>query len=319
MKKHLPLVLQSMVSVALLAWIFWQPELRRDAWRILTEADGRWALAGLAVAGVGALLGIVRWAVFLRMLGIPLDPWNTLRIGFVGLFFNSFLVGAVGGDAVKAVWLAARGANKTAALLSVVLDRMSGLGALIFCTLVFLLARLNWLRQSPVVAGVTQFVFLYLAAVVALMVVSFLLSARGITNRLPENLPGRKTLVEFTEAYRQFVADWPRTLLASGLSVIILLAYFATFYCSARAFGVVLPVGDFFALMPAVDIISALPVSVGGFGVREQLFVTLLGQLAGTPAAQAALVSLGGALLTMSWGLFGLVLLPAARQADRPS
>lgn len=315
MKKWLPLILQSCVSVALLAWIFWRPEFRAQAWQVITSADPGWLIAGFAVAGVGNLLGVVRWAVFLRVLHISLPAWEVLRLSFVGLFFNNFLVGAVGGDAVKVVWLAAKGHNKTSALLSVLMDRMSGLGALVLCSLTFMLWRLDWLMSSPVVAGVIKFVFGYLAVVVVLMAFSFVISAKGLTSRLPERLPGRKMILEFTSAYIQFVAAWRATLLASFISLIILLTYFATFYCSARAFGVHIPVLDFFAFMPAVDIISALPVSLGGFGVRDKLFGILLGDLSGVPMAQAVSVSLGGAVLSLVWGLFGLALLPSYRRA----
>ena len=131
MKKWVPLFLQSLVSVALLAWIFWKEDFRTRTWHVLTSADPGWLTAGFLAAGVGNLLGVVRWAIFLRVLGIRLPAWDVVRLSFVGLFFNNFLVGAVGGDAVKVVWLAAKGHRKTAALLSVIMDRMSGFGALI--------------------------------------------------------------------------------------------------------------------------------------------------------------------------------------------
>ncbi len=315
MKKWVLVVIQSLVSVALLAWIFWREDFRARTWHVLTSADPGWLTAGFLVAGVGNLLGVVRWAIFLRVLGIRLPPWDVLRLSFVGLFFNNFLVGVVGGDAVKVVWLVAKGHRKTAALLSVLMDRMSGFGALILCSLIFMLLRLDWLMRSAVVAGLIKGVFIYLVAVVVLMAFSFVMSAKGLTRRLPRRFPGREMIIEFTEAYFQFVTSWRQTLLASLLSVAMLLAYFLTFYFSARAFGFPVPIGEFFAFMPAVDIISALPVSLGGFGVREQLFATVLGELWGASAEQAVSISLGGASLSLLWGLFGLALLPAYHQA----
>jgi glycosyltransferase 2 family protein len=315
MKKWASLLFQSLVSVALLAWIFWSEEFRNRTWQVLTSAHPGWLAAGFLVAGAGNLLGVVRWGIFLRVLGIRIAPWDVLRLSFVGLFFNTFLVGAVGGDAVKVVWLAAKGQRKTAALLSVLMDRMSGFGALIVCSLVFMSLQLEWLARSAVVAGLIKVVFVYLLLIVVLMVVSFVMSAKGLTSRLPKRFPFRGMIIEFTEAYLQFVIAWRQTLLASLLSIGMLLAYFLTFYLSARAFGLRVPIGEFFAFMPAVDIISALPISLGGFGVREQLFATVLGELWGVPAAQAVSVSLGGALLSMLWGLFGLALLPAYQRA----
>jgi uncharacterized protein (TIRG00374 family) len=315
MKKWLPLVLQSLVSLALLAWIFSGDNFGKQALEVLASAHFGWLVVGFLIAGIGNLLGVVRWAVFLRVLKISLPAWEVLRLSFVGLFFNNFMVGAVGGDAVKVVWLVAKGHNKHQALLSVLMDRMSGLGALIVCSLTFMLLRFDWLMGSAIVAGLMKFVFGYLAVVVLLLGISFVISARGVTDRLPARLPGRKQIVEFTGAYIQFLSAWRQTLLASLISLVILLAYFATFYCSARAFDVNIPILDFFALMPAVDIISALPVSLGGFGVRDKLFDILLGELCGVPMARAVLVSLGGAVLSLAWGLFGLALLPGYRQA----
>jgi len=317
MKRWTPFLLQSLVSIALLVWIFWKEDFRTQTWQILTSAHPGWLMAGFLVAGAGNLIGVIRWGIFLRVLGISISPWDTVRLSFVGLFFNTFLVGAVGGDAVKVVWLVAKGQPKTAALLSVLMDRMSGFGALILCSTLFMIWRLDWLMRSAVVAGLVKSVFAYLLLVVLLLGISFLLSARGLTRRLPQRFPFRKVIIEFTEAYLQFVLAWRQTLVASLLSILVLLAYFLTFYLSARAFGLDVPVVEFFALMPAVDIISALPISLGGFGVREQLFVTLLADLWEVPAAQAVSISLGGALLSMLWGLFGVVVLPDYQRAAR--
>jgi uncharacterized protein (TIRG00374 family) len=314
MKKTIILGLQTLVSAGLLAWIFSKPDFRAQAWQIVVSAQPGWLVTGVLVAGACNLIGVVRWNIFLRMQGIRIPGWDVFRISFVGLFFNNFLVGAVGGDVVKVVWLAAKGHRKSAALLSVLMDRMSGFPPLILASLVFILWRLDWLMQSEVVAGLIHFVFIYLAVVTVLLVLSFVLSATDLIQRLPQRFPALEHLLEFNAAYLQFVKCWRQTLWASGLSLLILLGHFLTFYCSARAFALQLPLMDFFAFMPAVDIISALPVSLGGLGVREQLFATLLGDLAGVPAAQAVSISLAGALLAMVWGLFGLALLPSYRR-----
>lgn len=312
LKKWLPVVLQSLVSVGFLVWIFGKPDLREQAWQVLTKSQPGWLLAGFLLAGFCNFIGVFRWALFLNLLGIRLPAWEILRLSFIGLFFNNFLVGAVGGDAVKVVWLAAKGHPKARALLTVLMDRMSGLGALVIGSLTFILLRLDWLMQSAIVAGVIKFVFVYLGIVALLTVVSFLgVKYRGPDRMLPQGFPGRENLKEFTDAYLLFITGWRQTLAASLLSGVILIGHFLTFYCSARAFGVNIPVLDFFAFMPAVDILSALPISLGGLGVREQLFVTIMGDLCSVPEAQAVSISLAGALLSMVWGLFGLALLPA--------
>jgi hypothetical protein len=186
---------------------------------------------------LGILLGFVRWGIFLRVVGITVSPWQIFRMGAVGLFFNHFLPGAIGGDAVKIGWLAARGASAKDALLSVLMDRISGIGALILCSVVFIGLRFEWLMQSPVVAAMNHLVIGYLVVVIALLAFSFVISAKGAVAKIPKNLPGRATIVEFSSTYSLFVEKWPMTLAASGISVLLLMAYFLTFYFCALALG----------------------------------------------------------------------------------
>jgi glycosyltransferase 2 family protein len=302
MQKKLLLIFQILVSVGLLGWLFSRQDLRAQFLKVVLQAHPGWLLAGLFVAGIGNFIGIFRWGIFVKILDLPVSTRDVLRIG---------------GDAVKVVWLAARGCKKSSALMSVAMDRMSGIAALIFCSLLFMVERLDWLRQSPAVAGLIRFIFIYLIAISVLFALSLVLALRGIAERIPQWGPGRKQMLEFATAYRQFIEHWRESLIASGLTIFIFISYFTTFFCAARAFGVKVPLLDFFAIMPTVDIISALPVSVGGFGVREHLFTLLLGDLCHVASAQAVLISLGGALLTMAWGLGGLLALPSFRQATK--
>ena len=85
----------------------------------------------------------------------------------------------------------------------------------------------------------------------------------------------------------------------------MLALFFLTYYCSGRAYGVDLPASKFLALMPAVDIISGLPVSFGGLGVREGLFAFLLGNLAAVPPSLAVSISLCGYMMSALWGVPG--------------
>ncbi len=302
------------MSVGLLAWLFREPGFRNDVFGILRQANPMWMAVAALTSAVGILLGFVRWGIFLRVVGITVSPWQIFRMGAVGLFFNHFLPGAIGGDAVKIGWLAARGASAKDALLSVLMDRISGIGALILCSVVFIGLRFEWLMQSPVVAAMNHLVIGYLVVVIALLAFSFVISAKGAVAKIPKNLPGRATIVEFSSTYSLFVEKWPMTLAASGISVLLLMAYFLTFYFCALALGVMVPPLDFLAFMPAVDLIAALPISLGGFGVREGAFVALLGELCKIPAAQAVSVSFAGAVIPLLWGCVGLFLLPGYKR-----
>lgn len=317
MKKALVLLLQVLVSVGLLVWIFREPVFREEVIGIFQQADLEWVLIAAGVAGFGVVLGFVRWGIFLKVVGIEVPAWQIFRMGAVGLFFNSFLPGAIGGDAVKAGWLVARGAGMKDALLSILMDRMSGIGALVLCSAVFIGLRFEWLMQSAVVAAMIHMVILYLVVVVALLTFSFLAASKGALAKIPQRMPGRAVIVEFSGTYSLFVKRWQMTLLAAGISVGMLMAYFLTFFFCALALGVAVPMLDFLSIMPAVDILAALPISVGGFGVREGAFVTLLGQLSGVAPAAAVSVSFAGAVLHLFWGCVGVIMLPGFKRETR--
>lgn len=317
MKKWIVLTLQLVVSLGLLAWIFRDPDFRAEVWDLLSRANPWWLGAALVVAGVGAALGLLRWAIFLEIVGIHLTAWGVLRIGTIGLLFNNFLPGAVGGDAVKVGWLVSKGYSARASLLSGVMNRLSGLGAMVLCSVTFIALRFDWLMQSPSVAAMIHMLLLFLAGVVTFVTLSFVLSARGTVSRLPAKLPGRARLVEFAETYSLFVSAWRSTLLASTISVVTLLCFFYTFYFCSMALDVKVPMLDFLAIMPVVDLLAALPISAGGFGVREGAFVTLLGQLSGVPAAEAVSISFAGAFATLIWSLSGLLVMPWQRREVR--
>lgn len=65
--------------------------------------------------------------------------------------------------------------------------------------------------------------------------------------------------------------------------------------------------------MPIVDVITTLPISISGLGLRESLFESFLEQLAGVPSEVGVLISLLGFGFSVFWNLLGGVLFPFYR------
>ncbi|MFY8217081.1 MAG: lysylphosphatidylglycerol synthase transmembrane domain-containing protein, partial [Chthoniobacterales bacterium] len=283
--------LQIGVTVGLLAFFFHDAEFRSQAMEAFRTANGSWLILGVLIAGAENVIGAIRWRMFLRMLGIDLPFWKSVEICMVALFCNTFMLGAAGGDLVRVAYLVQRGHRKTTSLLSIIMDRVSGLGALILVTLVLTAWNYEWLIQSQIASTVVKFVILYQLVALFFIGVSLIISAKGWTEKLPKWAPARQFVGDLGSGYALMATRWKTTLNASLLSLVMLVGYFAVFYCSARAFGAPINYVQLSTIMPAADIISALPISVGGVGVREQVFVLLLGQLAGVSAAMAVSIS----------------------------
>ncbi len=309
-KRWLLILLQTGVTLGLLAFFFHDPEFRRDALGALRNTDPRWLAAGVLAAGTENFLGVIRWRIFLRMLGIQLPFWKSVQICMVALFCNTFMLGAVGGDLVRAGYLIRRGSGKTESLLSVVMDRVSGLGALIAYTLALTAWNYEWLAQSPIVVKFFAFVIVYQFGALVLIAASLFLAARGLTERPPKWAPFPDFVRKFGLGFAKLAHDWRGSLRATALSLVMLAGYFFVFWCTTRAFGLGIPFIDLSTLIPVADVISALPISIGGLGVRESTFVVLLGKLAAVPKATAVSVSLVGYLVNTSWGLAGALILP---------
>ena len=298
-------ILQASVSLCLLGALFSGPGFRGNLTSVLLSADPRWLLAGFLLAGIVQLLCLLRWRIFLKMAGIEIRFAESASIFFAGLFCNLFLPGGAGGDVVKIGLLASRGKDLGRSAISVLMDRLCGSVSMILVGAGLMSWQFLWLAKSPLVAGLVQVIAVYLLVLTGLIVLSVILSSRRIVGRLPARWPGRKRLVELSGVYSQCAVQWPRTLFAICVSMTMLALYFLTYFCSGRAYGLEIPPDKFLALMPTVDIISGLPVSLGGLGVREGVFAFLLGNLAAVPGPLAVSVSLGGYLMSALWGVPG--------------
>ena len=306
-KKYRALIvaLQAFVSLCLLGALFSSPGFRGNLATVLLSADPRWLLSGFLLAGLVQFLCLLRWRIFLRMAGIEIRFAESASIFLAGLFCNLFLPGGAGGDVVKIGLLASRGNDVGRSAISVLMDRLCGSVSMIALGAGLMAWQSGWLAKIPVVAALAQGIAVYLLAISGLIALSVFLSASGLVNRLPAGWPGRRRLVELTGVYSQCALQWPRTLLATGISLAMLALFFLTYFCSASANGLALPPGKFLALMPAVDILSGLPVSLGGLGVREGLFAFLLGNLAAAPPSLAVSISLCGYMMSALWGVPG--------------
>ena len=300
--------LQVAVSVVLLVWLFSRGDFLAEMQSVILATKPGWFFSGLLVAGIVQVLCLIRWRIFLRMAGIRTGWRESGGVFFAGLFSNLFLPGGAGGDLVKIGLLATRGRDPGRSALSVVMDRLSGSVSMIVVGSGLILWRRDWLSQVPEVGAVMNGILIFFVGLAAVLVLSVALCARGVVSRLPASWPGRAKVVELTEAYFQLAVQWQQTVVAVVVSCVMLVLYFLTFFLAARACGVVLPVGDFLAIMPAVDVISGLPVSLGGFGVRESVFVLILGRIAGVAAAVAVTISLTGYILSAVWALPGAFL-----------
>jgi uncharacterized protein (TIRG00374 family) len=309
MKRKILTTIQIIVTVLILGWLFRDPETNRKMLEALGSANLLWIAASFASFGVMRFLSVIRWQILLRVQGVNISMLRLSGLTLIGLFFNIFMPGGTGGDVVKSFYLLREAPGKKAeALLSVMMDRLIGLIMMFVIAGLVLYFRHDWLMSTPATSGLVAIFGIVVAGCLAFIIGSFAVTGLGLVHRLPEKLPLRNKLVDMAVGYNLYARAWKPTLFTLALSVPVHLFSFAQFYCAARAFqGIADKISfvDFLAIMPIVATLISVPVSVGGTGVREGLFVKLLGDLCGIGVATATVVSLAGYLVQVLWGVIG--------------
>ena len=305
MKKTLLTVLQIAVTIGLLWWVFHDPERRREMLAAAKLANVWWLGAGILVFFLCTIVATARWKILLAVQDIKMTWLRTWQLFMIGMFFNLFMLGSTGGDVVK-MFLTMREArnNKAAALLSVFMDRVIGMLALIFLSVGFLYFRYDLLNHAEGSSTLLNLLLWLMAAALLIIVGMFAVSALGWVHYLPQWTPLRGRIVEVSAACHMYAKGWRLTIWAFLISFPLFGMFFTTFYCAARAFTDQLGMVDIFSVMPIVAVITAIPISVSGIGLRESLFVSLLAPF-GVTAAVATLISVTGFLINTLGSLAG--------------
>ena len=290
MKKILVTVLQLIVTVTLLIWVFHDPHQRAQMVTALRAADYRWVAAGVLAYLMVEIAAAVRWQILLRVQGIHLNSWRLTGLFFIGMFYNQFLPGGTGGDIIKSYFLLKETERKAGALLAVIFDRLIGLVALVTITATLVTLRFDLLSRTWETRRLLWILLFLLGTSITALLTSFIVSGFNLFHLLPHKFPGREKLIEVAAAYHLYARHWFATLLAFGASLVAHLATFTTFLCVAYGFHAGVKLIDFFSVLPIERTLTALPISFAGVGLREQILQIMLSNLCGVPVAIAKLI-----------------------------
>ena len=291
MKKILITLFQLTVTIAVLYWVYHDPDRRAQMAEVIRHAQYRWVALGILAYVVVEAAAAFRWHVLLKVQGIHLSFLRLSGLFLIGMFYNQFLPGGTGGDIMKSYYLLKETPDKKAgALLAVVFDRFIGLVALVAITGTLIGLRYDFLAQTSETRQLLWFLLFLLGSSILFLFSTFIISGFNLFHSLPEKFPGREKLIEIAAAYHLYAHHWRATFVAFGASIVAHLATFATFLCAAYALGAVVPMVNFFAIMPVERTISALPISFAGIGLREKVLQIMLSGLCGVPEAKAILI-----------------------------
>jgi uncharacterized membrane protein YbhN (UPF0104 family) len=312
MRRILLTAVKILISAALLYLALGKVNLSDLASRFDIASLG-WIALAIAVVFLQIFAGAVRWREISAECGAPLKAMQAMRFNMIGAFFNQTLPSSIGGDAVR-LWLVARGgAGWRAATYSVFVERAIGLVALA----IIIVATLPWsyrLIEDP--HGRSALLLIDLAALAGGFV--FLVAGRL---RWPwlKRWWGTHHLYNCSVIANRVILSrkhGPKLAILS-LSVHVLAVVMA--WCVVQSITAPVSFGQMFQLVPPVMLITMMPISIAGWGVREATMGLAFGY-AGLAANEGVNVSLlFGAVYFIVGAFGGLVWIFSAEKAAQGS
>jgi uncharacterized membrane protein YbhN (UPF0104 family) len=309
MRKALFLLIKVVVSGLLLYMALNWVNIGTVASR-LSELDPHWLILGLLVPLIQTFLLSLRWQTIISRCGSDLPLGQLFRVSMIAQFFNQTLPSSIGGDAMR-IWHAARQTDWRIATYSVIVDRVVGVTALAM----IVTACLPWtleLVRNPVGRG-------------ALLLIGFGCIGGGLVfvglasdrlHVLQRWAPTRHLAATATVALGilrsrgAFARIFGLSFLLHGLTAVLA-------WCAARSIGAELSLLYALFLVLPVVLIATVPISVGGWGVREGVMVAAFGY-AGLPPSDGLIVSLlFGVSYLLIGAMGGVVWIVATRHTER--
>lgn len=276
------------------------------------EMDVLWLALAQVCFFVANLTIVSRWWRLLALAGCPTRWWTALRLTFLGLFFNNVLPGATGGDVPKGLMIAKQNPGRGAdALMTVLVDRIFGMVALAaLALLVILLVPTPFDALRPgLLIGLTAVV---LGTV--LYATKRLRRLLGLT-ALVDRLPLADKLRSLDRAALLYLQRPGGMAIAFAFSFVNHVLVTLGVIVLGRALGVQgVRMLDYFVLVPVANLVSAVPLAPGGWGIGELAYSGLF-RMIGASAAMGVAVSVSFRLSQLVQSLLGgiFLLLPGSR------
>lgn len=246
------------------------------------------------------VLGTAQWYLLLRVQQIPISFGQSVLVYHVGVFFNNVLLGNIGGDAMRIYDIRRLSGQASGGVAATVMDRFIGL----FSTCTIALIAYLVLPEVHDLASVLVPIWLGLLVVLGVGVsrragLYFEALARRWGPARLADVAGslRQSMGAYRHQYGLLLGIWL-------LSLVVQLCRVLVYWAAGLAVGMEIPLGYYVCFQPVAAIIAALPISVGGLGVRENVVVKLFGSV-GADANLCFAMSLLGYLAGILASLLG--------------
>jgi uncharacterized membrane protein YbhN (UPF0104 family) len=302
-RKILLLLGRIALTVLVAGWVY-----RRVDWPalrgVLQLAAPANLLAAVGLYGCATAAASTRWRLLLAHQGIAVGWWRTVRLTLTGIFFNLFLLGSIGGDAAKFLGTIRHAPDRKARLaLSMVQDRVIGLGALLLLLTGFIAENRATLWSEPALRAIAIGVPVACAVFSLGVAVLWGLSRPNAADSLVLSWDPRK----MTLGMMRGIFPMPVFLPALALSLVNQSVVIVGGYLVAHALGLGISFAAAGTVLGLTSLAVSLPITIAGLGVRDGMLLWLLGAFGFKSTAAA--IGLSSCLLGLNlvWALAGAI------------
>jgi len=270
-----------------------------------------WILLVAMLASLsGVLVTALRWWMLLRIQRIRIPLWEAVRLTFLGQFYSLVVPGTVGGDVVKAYYVTKHTDAKAGAVLSVFIDRVLGLAALTLVAAVALgIALLSGLGQwsDPMIRRSVVVMGCVVVAVIVVMAIVLSGSLRRILHlqKLYSRLPFAKAIESFGQAAKLYRRRWKTLVQVAGMMLAAPAIWVTALALIGRSIYLPIPWHSYFLYIPLIYILGSVPLTPGGAGWIEYLYMVFFGGMANTSEVLA--FALLARLIPIAWAIPGMI------------
>jgi uncharacterized membrane protein YbhN (UPF0104 family) len=240
LRKKVITVAKIAISAILIYFIFTKVDFK-EVLDIVRKTNPFYLVLAILFFVASKVIASVRLNLYFHELGIKLTQKSNLKLYVLGMFYNLFLPGGIGGDAYKGYLIKKKFEVDTKKMVSVlVLDRLSGLLLLfIYACVLAVLLNNNWLNKFEIPIG---------ALGILSVLVYWYLNKRFFNFVLP--------------------VFW-RSL---SLSAMVQLAQLICVVFILQALSIDIDLIAYLLIFLVSSIVSVLPLTIGGIGSREVTF-----------------------------------------------
>ncbi len=297
---------RALVSFGLLYYLINMVEWPR-LHEVLKKANPHFLIIAIPMALAAICTMALRWRLLLVSWGEFLSVIRLFGYYLIGNGLNIFLPGVIGGDIAR-MTLCARYTSRSIGIISgtIIVERVSGLVALFITggAISVSLSRFHWSGLGVPLVRTFQAISLFMLLIVCI----FLFYHQRL--RFPSIKNESKVISKLKQLVMALNSIKKRTLITVlALSALAQALDLLVAYLLAQALGIELYFGLFFIIIPITYVVTLIPISLGGVGVREGILsylLTRVGVLATDAVTLAFLIYLMRVLIGILGGIWYL-------------